>query len=82
MEQLFQPYEAEHITRIPVHHYGVKDQMVWNMDKKGLFIIKSAYELTCLIKKKVHNRLQKQAELEMKRGRCGGGYRSSQLNLS
>lgn len=51
VEQLFQPQEAKQILRIPVYHYGVKDQLVWNMDKKGLFTIKSAYVLACSTRK-------------------------------
>lgn len=51
VEQLFCPQEAVHILRIPVYHQGVRYQLVWNMDKKELVIIKSAYMLAYTARK-------------------------------
>lgn len=72
VEQLFQPQEVKQILSIPLEHCGSRDQMYWGMDKRGLFIVKSAYKLAFSAQP---------VELEMIRERCGGECRSCQLNL-
>lgn len=50
MSSLFSPFEAQLIMRIPVHTYGTKDQLLWQMDKKGFFTVKSAYTLAASLR--------------------------------
>lgn len=52
MEQLFQPAEMDQITQFPVNPYGTRDKLIWGVDRKGLFTVKSAYQLAFSMRNK------------------------------
>lgn len=46
IKRVFIPSDAEDILVIPLGRPNESDELVWNVDPKGLFSVKSAYHLT------------------------------------
>lgn len=49
--QTFQIEEAHQILQIPLQVHHQQDQLVWSMETKGKFTVKSAYQFACSLRK-------------------------------
>lgn len=58
LEQLFRPAEVAQIMQLPVHPYGTRDKLFWGADRKGLFTVKSAYQLAISMKKESQTKVE------------------------
>ena len=69
IQQTFNPEEASIISMIPIQE-GAQDSLAWHYDKKGLFSVKSAYQVVRNIKTE-----------EEEKGSPSFGRRDSEINI-
>lgn len=50
VHQFFLPHETNLILQIPICQQGLQDQRIWNLERKGMFSVRS-YRLACSLKK-------------------------------
>ncbi|KAL0378475.1 UNVERIFIED_CONTAM: hypothetical protein Sradi_3153000 [Sesamum radiatum] len=52
VKAIFWPFDSACILAIPFSRLENTDQLIWHYSKNGVFSVRSAYQLTCLIKEK------------------------------
>lgn len=72
VQQIFQPEEANLILQIPLQVYHQQDQLVWSLEKKGGFAVKTAYQLAYSIRRGKVSMLNQVGE------KCGREFGSCQ----